>query len=120
MSYEQIALLMFASMMVLLTTGQRVFAAIGFVLLGIVLAVMMRGGSRPSDAAARARRRAELLEAARELEEDFEAGEIGPAFRQKRRQAIVRELAVLLHQDDAAGPSKAPRSKGTASSRAAR
>ncbi len=31
MSYEMIALLMFASMMVLLATGQRVFAAIGFV-----------------------------------------------------------------------------------------
>ena len=31
MSYELIALLMFASMMVLLMTGQRVFAAIGFV-----------------------------------------------------------------------------------------
>ncbi|SOC45968.1 tripartite ATP-independent transporter DctM subunit [Rhizobium subbaraonis] len=31
MSYEMIALLMFASMMLLLATGQRVFAAIGFV-----------------------------------------------------------------------------------------
>ena len=31
MSYEIIALLMFSSMMVLLFTGQRVFAAIGFV-----------------------------------------------------------------------------------------
>ena len=31
MSYEMIALTMFASMMLMLMTGQRVFAAIGFV-----------------------------------------------------------------------------------------
>jgi len=31
MSYEAIAILMFSSMMLLLMTGQRVFAAIGFV-----------------------------------------------------------------------------------------
>jgi tripartite ATP-independent transporter DctM subunit len=37
MSYELIALLMFASMVVLLTTGQRVFAAIGFVASGAAL-----------------------------------------------------------------------------------
>ena len=34
MSYELIAILMFSSMMVLLMTGQRVFAAIGFVAAG--------------------------------------------------------------------------------------
>lgn len=37
MSYEMIALLMFASMVVLLVTGQRVFAAIGFVASGAAL-----------------------------------------------------------------------------------
>lgn len=37
MSYELIALLMFASMMVMLLTGQRVFAAIGFVASGAAL-----------------------------------------------------------------------------------
>jgi tripartite ATP-independent transporter DctM subunit len=37
MSYEMIAILMFASMVVLLTTGQRVFAAIGFVGAGAAL-----------------------------------------------------------------------------------
>ena len=37
MSYEMIALLMFASMVILLTTGQRVFAAIGFVASGAAL-----------------------------------------------------------------------------------
>lgn len=37
MSYEMIALLMFASMVIMLTTGQRVFAAIGFVAAGAAL-----------------------------------------------------------------------------------
>ena len=31
MSYEAIAIMMFASMLIMLLTGQRVFAAIGFV-----------------------------------------------------------------------------------------
>ena len=44
MSYEMIALLMFASMMVLLLTGQRVFAAIGFVASGMVLMLYGHGG----------------------------------------------------------------------------
>ncbi|MEI5677814.1 TRAP transporter large permease subunit [Mesorhizobium sp. CGMCC 1.15528] len=37
MSYEMIALLMFASMVILLVSGQRVFAAIGFVAAGAAL-----------------------------------------------------------------------------------
>jgi tripartite ATP-independent transporter DctM subunit len=43
MSYEMIALLMFASMVVLLTTGQRVFAAIGFVASGAALMLYGQG-----------------------------------------------------------------------------
>jgi tripartite ATP-independent transporter DctM subunit len=43
MSYEMIALLMFASMVVLLTTGQRVFAAIGFVAAGAALLLYGQG-----------------------------------------------------------------------------
>ena len=43
MSYELIALLMFSSMMVLLFTGQRVFAAIGFV---AVIAALLLWGER--------------------------------------------------------------------------
>lgn len=43
MSYEMIALLMFASMVVLLTTGQRVFAAIGFVAAGAALLLYGNG-----------------------------------------------------------------------------
>ncbi len=44
MSYELIAILMFTSMMVLLMTGQRVFAAIGFVAAGAVLLLYGTGG----------------------------------------------------------------------------
>ncbi len=44
MTYEATALLMFASMMVLLLTGQRVFAAIGFVASGMVLLLYGTGG----------------------------------------------------------------------------
>ncbi len=43
MSYDMIALLMFASMMVLLLTGQRVFAAIGFVAAGAALLLYGQG-----------------------------------------------------------------------------
>ena len=43
MSYEMIALLMFASMMVLLFSGQRVFGAIGFV---AVIAALALWGDR--------------------------------------------------------------------------
>ncbi|MBM1221432.1 TRAP transporter large permease subunit [Ponticoccus sp. SC2-23] len=44
MTDEYTALLMFASMMVLLATGQRVFAAIGFVASGMVLMLYGTGG----------------------------------------------------------------------------
>ena len=44
MSYELIALLMFASMMLLLATGQRVFGAIGFVATAFALALWGEGG----------------------------------------------------------------------------
>ncbi|RDC72557.1 C4-dicarboxylate ABC transporter [Rhodovulum sp. 12E13] len=44
MTNEATALLMFASMMVLLLTGQRVFAAIGFVASGMVLMLYGTGG----------------------------------------------------------------------------
>ena len=45
MSYEMIALFMFATMMMLLLTGQRVFGAIGFVAVVAALALWGdRGG----------------------------------------------------------------------------
>ncbi len=45
MSYEMIALMMFASMMLMLITGQRVFAAIGAVAVIAALALWGTGGS---------------------------------------------------------------------------
>ena len=45
MSYEMIATLMFASMMLMMMTGQRVFAAIGFVAVVAALALWGEGGS---------------------------------------------------------------------------
>jgi hypothetical protein len=45
MSYELIALLMFASMMLMLLTGQRVFGAIGFVATAFALMLWGTGGS---------------------------------------------------------------------------
>jgi len=44
MSYELIALLMFASMLALMLTGQRVFAAVGFVAAGTALLLYGTGG----------------------------------------------------------------------------
>ncbi|WP_207061652.1 TRAP transporter large permease subunit [Motiliproteus sp. SC1-56] len=45
MSYELIALLMFSSMMLMLLTGQRVFAAIGFIAVTASLLLWGEGGS---------------------------------------------------------------------------
>ena len=52
MSYELIALLMFSSMMLMLLTGQRVFAAIGFVAVASALALWGEGGSELAFSAA--------------------------------------------------------------------
>ncbi len=52
MSYELIALLMFSSMMVMLLTGQRVFAAIGFVAVLAALLLWGDGGSEMAFSAA--------------------------------------------------------------------
>jgi len=52
MSYEVIALLMFASMMLMLLTGQRVFGAIGFVAVVAALALWGTGGSELAFASA--------------------------------------------------------------------
>lgn len=62
-----------------------------------------RGGRTDGGAGWRARRRQALLTEAEALERDFAAGEVGPEHRQSRREAIVRELAVLLYQDERAG-----------------
>jgi tripartite ATP-independent transporter DctM subunit len=52
MSYEMIALLMFASMMLMMITGQRVFAAIGFVAVVAALLLWGTGGSNIAFSAA--------------------------------------------------------------------
>ncbi|OZG74475.1 C4-dicarboxylate ABC transporter [Hahella sp. CCB-MM4] len=52
MSYEMIALMMFASMMLMLMTGQRVFAAIGSVAVIAALALWGTGGSEMGFSAA--------------------------------------------------------------------
>lgn len=52
MSYELIAVLMFSSMMLMLLTGQRVFAAIGFVAVVAALALWGTGGSELAFSAA--------------------------------------------------------------------
>lgn len=75
-----------------------VWLALGMTVLGAFGA--WRAGS-PEKAAAesRERRKRELLDEAAQLEADLASGEIGPQFRQSRHAAIVRELAVLLHQE---------------------
>ncbi|MCK5622621.1 MAG: C4-dicarboxylate ABC transporter, partial [Alphaproteobacteria bacterium] len=45
MSYEMIALMMFATMMVLLLTGQRIFGAVGFVAVAAAMLLWGDGGS---------------------------------------------------------------------------
>lgn len=47
-----------------------------------------------------AARKRELLNELEELETEFAAGEIGPAFRQSRRSSIVRSLAGLLQEEE--------------------
>jgi hypothetical protein len=81
--------------------------AIVLVLGGIGLAIQ---GGDPASIAARSReaRKRELLEEAAALEEDFVRGKIGPRYRQMRRDAIVRELALLLYQERSTAQSKRP------------
>lgn len=66
--------------------------------------VASRAGSRsgPVSAGALAERRRQLLEELRALDAEFESGEIGPAYRQSRRSAIVRTLAGVLSEEDRA------------------
>jgi len=52
MSYELIALIMFASMMLMMMTGQRIFAAIGFVAVAAALPLWGEGGSNIAFASA--------------------------------------------------------------------
>ena len=81
-----------------------------FVLLFFGLLLATRGGDR-AGALARARtaRRAELIDEAVELEDLFEASEIGPQYRERRMREVVDELASLLRLDEATEASNAAR-----------
>lgn len=58
-------------------------------------------------------RRAALLAEAATLEAEWSAGEIGPEHRQKRRAAIVRELAAILREEDRLRVKTTPREVGS-------
>jgi hypothetical protein len=76
----------------------------------LLLAGLLLGWRRPTTDRGRAwreARRKELLREAERLEADFAAGELGPETRQSRREAIVRELAVLFYTDERMGTSHA-------------
>lgn len=85
-----------------------VWLALAFVIGGSILAFVRSDGA-PASERAHGRRKSELLDEARELERDLRAGEVGPEFHRKRRDAITRDLAVLLSLEqaeaDAADPS---------------
>lgn len=72
----------------------------------LLLAGLGLGWRRPASdrgRASRLARRKELLDEGARLEAEFASGEIGPETRQSRREAIVRELAVLFYLDERMG-----------------
>jgi hypothetical protein len=74
----------------------------GFVLLiGVIFYTFRERGGAPSSESRR-RRRDALIDEARQLDEDLRAGEIGREYRQSRRAELVRELALLLHEEETA------------------
>ncbi|MBC7171485.1 MAG: hypothetical protein H5U40_03615 [Polyangiaceae bacterium] len=75
-----------------------VLFALGFVGLAIYLARRSSAGDR-EEALARAARREELLEEARELEAAFASESVGPKYHERRRREIIDELAILLGMD---------------------
>jgi hypothetical protein len=88
-------------------------------LLGGVLRFARRPGTAVDDARHRleelGRRKQELLAAAQALEAEHAAGEIGDGYRQKRREAIVMELAGLLYREERlreAAPAGAKKASG--------
>ena len=71
-------------------------------LIGGVAFGLRRPISSPTDRKARRRRRAQLIDEARALEEELSEGDIGPEFHRKRRATIERELAALLYVEEVA------------------
>jgi hypothetical protein len=77
-----------------------IFASL-FVLGGAAFG-LSRPSTAPTDRKARRRRRAQLLDEARGLEEERAEGDIGPEYHRKRREGIERELAALLYAEELA------------------
>ncbi len=74
--------------------------ALVLLMLGFLLITRLRGRSSLIGEA-RARRKSELLDEARELARAFRASEIGPKFHARRMGELEAELASLLRLDDA-------------------
>jgi hypothetical protein len=95
-----------------------------WIALGIALVIVLAGAAAASRRAPKsvdltrqsvAERKRVLLDELKELELEYESGEVGPAFRQSRRSAIVRTLAALLHEEDRLGGHEEDRLGGNAS-----
>jgi hypothetical protein len=93
--------------------GPYRWMALGGMLIMVFAGLMLatQGGRRAVDKRARQRRRRELLEEAAEIERMHAAGEIGPRYRQQRMDAVVTELADLLHQEATTAQRKAEPAK---------
>ena len=70
-----------------------------FVLGGVFVAAR-DGGAGALTPQLLAQRKRELLADLRALDEEYAAGEIGPQYRQSRRDALVRSLAGLLREEE--------------------
>lgn len=71
-------------------------------LIGAGLFIFRPGGGPGDTAEALARRRAQLLDEAADVERMFRAEEIGPKYRRRQMDAIVAELASVLRREEAA------------------
>jgi hypothetical protein len=74
-----------------------VFFALAFMVGGLVWALLERAPQ--TSGAEMARRRRELLEEARAIEEQHVAGEIGPVYRERRMEKVIVELAAVLRAE---------------------
>ena len=82
--------------------------AIALALGGILVAARSSAPTPRAAAAALAERKRRLLEELHALDAEYEAGDIGPAYRQSRRTAIVRALAGVLHEEDLKSGKSSP------------
>jgi hypothetical protein len=85
-----------------------------FVLAGLIVAIVF-APPRQDRGAALAKRRRELLEEARGIEQMHAEGEIGPTYRERRLEKVVVELAAVLRAQ-----SQEARQKNAATDRPSR